>query len=142
MKPRSEPVTEARLEAALLQAVPRALKIQAPAGRFVACGVVRNSGRLARFCSGIKCGVNETLGGASSSRVRTPGIQGATAGETAPSFSSANNFSGIGSARGTSAMLHPGVVDGPTASLAGRDSGDSRRDGTLIQHRGEPCRMM
>jgi hypothetical protein len=41
-----------------------------------------------------------------------------------PSFSSANSFSGIGSARGTSAMLHPGAVDGSTTKLAGRDSGD------------------
>jgi len=31
-----------------------------------------------------------------------------------PSFSCAETTSGIGSARGTSAMLHPGVVDGPT----------------------------
>jgi hypothetical protein len=41
----------------------------------------------------------------------------ATAGETAPnstSFSCVNSFSGIGSARDASAMLHPGVVDGPT----------------------------
>lgn len=45
--------------------------------------------------------------------------------ETATISSSLNTFSGIGSARETSAMLHPGVVDGPTASLAGRDSGDS-----------------
>jgi hypothetical protein len=47
-----------------------------------------------------------------------------TAGETATSFSSLNSFSGIGSARETSAMLHPGVADGSTASLAGQDSGD------------------
>lgn len=50
--------------------------------------------------------------------------RGVTAGETAPSFGSARTYSAIGSARGTSAMLHPGVADGPTASLAGRDSGD------------------
>ncbi|MGY3366131.1 hypothetical protein ACVWZL_003256 [Bradyrhizobium sp. GM2.4] len=31
-----------------------------------------------------------------------------------PSLCSANSFSALGSARGTSAMLHPGVVDGPT----------------------------
>lgn len=31
------------------------------------------------------------------------------------SFGSANSFSAIGSARGTSAMLHPGAVDGSTA---------------------------
>jgi hypothetical protein len=49
---------------------------------------------------------------------------GVTAGETAPSLNSANSFSVLGSARGTSAMLHPGAEDGSTASLAGRDSGD------------------
>jgi hypothetical protein len=39
----------------------------------------------------------------------------ATGGESAAtSFDSANSFSVIGSARGTSAMLHPGVVDGST----------------------------
>lgn len=54
----------------------------------------------------------------------TSEFMGVTAGETAPSFSSLNSFSGIGSAREASAMLHPGVVDGPTTSLAGRDSGD------------------
>ncbi len=54
-----------------------------------------------------------------------------------PSFDSANSFSFIGSARGTSAMLHPGVVDGLTASLAGRESGDSRRDGTQFSSRGD-----
>jgi hypothetical protein len=48
------------------------------------------------------------------------------------SLCSANSFSALGSARGTSAMLHPGVVDGLTASLAGRENGDSRRDGTDI----------
>jgi hypothetical protein len=48
-----------------------------------------------------------------------------TGGESAAqSFSSLNSFSGIGSARETSAMLHPGAVDGSTTKLAGRDSGD------------------
>jgi hypothetical protein len=42
----------------------------------------------------------------------------------ATSFSSLNSFSGIGSARETSAMLHPGAADGSTTKLAGRDSGD------------------
>lgn len=37
-------------------------------------------------------------------------------------------------------MLHPGVVDGLTASLAGRESGDSRRDGTQFQSALEPAR--
>jgi hypothetical protein len=40
------------------------------------------------------------------------------------SFSCRETKSGIGSARATSAMLHPGVVDGSTTQLAGRDSGD------------------
>lgn len=40
------------------------------------------------------------------------------------SFSSLGTSSGIGSARETSAMLHPGAVDGSTTQLAGRDSGD------------------
>jgi hypothetical protein len=40
------------------------------------------------------------------------------------SFVSLNSISDIGSARETSAMLHPGAVDGSTTKLAGRDSGD------------------
>lgn len=46
--------------------------------------------------------------------------------EPGTSFSSLETTSGIGSARETSAMLHPGAVDGSTANLAGQDSGDSR----------------
>ena len=52
------------------------------------------------------------------------------------SFGSANSFSAIGSARGTSAMLQSGAVDGTTANLAGRTSGDSRRDGTQFKMQG------
>lgn len=54
---------------------------------------------------------------------------GRASGLELPSFHRAKTISVIGSARGTSAMLHPGVADGLTASLAGRDRGDSRRDG-------------
>lgn len=50
-----------------------------------------------------------------------PEDEGVTAGETAPiqpktatSFSRVGTTTGIGSARDASAMLHPGVVDGPT----------------------------
>lgn len=43
-----------------------------------------NCGRVAGDCSAIKCGENQTLGGASSNRDWTPGFPGVTAGETAP----------------------------------------------------------
>lgn len=62
---------------------------------------------------------------ASAAEDRPPASAATNQPETATISSSLNTFSGIGSARETSAMLHPGVVDGPTASLAGRDSGDS-----------------
>lgn len=70
-------------------------------------------------------------------RTANVSARGVTAGETAPSFVSLNSFSDIGSARETSAMLHPGVVDGPTTSLAGRDSGDraERRSNNFVQGR-------
>jgi len=71
------------------------------------------------------------------SRTATSERMDATAGETAPSFSSANSFSGIGSARGTSAMLHPGAEDGSTASLAGRDSGDRAERRSTISSSGD-----
>ena len=50
--------------------------------------------------------------------------QVATVDANSKSFSCLKTTSGIGSARETSAMLHPGVADGLTASLAGREGGD------------------
>lgn len=59
------------------------------------------------------------------SRTATSENMDATVGrDRQPSLCSANSFSALGSARGTSAMLHPGAEDGSTTSLAGRDSGD------------------
>ena len=100
-------------------------------------------GGVAGACSGIKCGENRTQSCLRAMDTHgTPHGSGVTGGESAAtnstSFSSANSFSGIGSASGTSAMLHPGVVDGPTtlALQAGTvvTAGETALNSSSISH--------
>lgn len=57
-------------------------------------------------------------------RRRNPSKYGRDSRRDGTELCQCHSFSDIGSARGTSAMLQPGAVDGTTANLAGQASGD------------------